>query len=156
MFQSLSLSGAMTLKLPLSHPHVEIVSSVFGRNAKAFNNIVIFEPETRLENHDLLSRTIVLWRVLASPCCYVLNRFREIISTTAGKQNKWRNKNLRAPPPVPAVSTLDRRVCSPPLHFCVWFNVLFSFEQQTVRRNDNLTSLKMHSNSRALEASISK
>lgn len=32
----------------------------------------------------------------------------------------------------------------------------FSFEQQTAERNDNLTSLKMYSDSGALEASISK
>lgn len=32
----------------------------------------------------------------------------------------------------------------------------FSFEEQTAEWNDNLTSLKMHSNSGALEASISK
>lgn len=41
------------------------------------------------------------------------------------------------------------------LHLCL-IQRSFSFEQQTAERNDNLTSLKMHSDSGALEASISK
>lgn len=41
------------------------------------------------------------------------------------------------------------------LHLCL-IQHSFSFERQTTERNDNLTSLKMHSDPGALEASISK